>query len=397
MASYTNKHGLRWKIRLFIVCGFFLLLVLLAGVASLFVIEIEDVIYANGQITSELLYNISGHIDGKVVKLNFDEGSDVRQGDVIIEIDSLRYEEEYQSKRSELAELEAEKEVKKAELAALARNPLPKELWYAETNLEQCIQKAKRMSAKLERFNQLRQISAISTQDLEKAEIDDINAQAELARAKENYRKYKSGLGEKNLEKAQRDIDLVKAKINTCKAAIELATRHMDECRILAPADGRIVELPCKYTMYVEKGETAVKMATGSTVKGIAFVSEGVVRKVKRGQPVRISSGVFSRLEFGSFSGTVDRIRDVPMEQPNGVQTKYAVEITIASHGRHLKLGSSAEFAIVAGREPVIYSMLGLSKEDISIQREQLRRKFSLTKEKDTELLTFNTPAPPQQ
>jgi hypothetical protein len=100
-------------------------------------------------------------------------------------------------------------------------------------------------------------------------------------------------------------------------------------------------------------------------LKGIAYVDERVVRKVHPGQDVRISSGVFNRLEFGNFYGKVDRIRDVPEElKGSSGSTKYPVEIVVDPEGRELKLGSSAEFAIVAGREPVIYALMGISKED---------------------------------
>ena len=362
--SARNKTGLRLKLRIFAISGIGAAFLLFCGIISLFLIEIEDVIYAEGKVMPELPFDIVGHVDGRVVKLNYQEGDDVKQGDVISVVDSLQYEEEYVSMGSLLKELEAELEVKKAELAALERNPLPKELWYAETNLKACEEKASRTADRLDRYLKLDKLSAISKTDFESAEMQNIEAQAELARARENFRMVKNGLGEKVVEKAQRDIDLVQSKIDGRKAALDLAAKHIAECKIVAPATGRIVAMPCKYTMYVEKGKVAVKMATGLTLKGLAYVDERVVRKVHPGQDVRISSGVFNRLEFGSFYGKVDRIRDVPEELKASNNTKYPVEIIVDPEGRELKLGSSAEFSIVTGHEPVIYALLGVTKED---------------------------------
>lgn len=373
MQTTTNRSGLRWKLRVFAFFGLFLTLLMICGAASLFLIEIEDVIYADGKIMPELPIDVVGHVDGRVIKLNVQEGDDVKEGDVIAMVDTISYEEEYIAVSSALRELEAELEVKKAELAALERNPLPKELWYAETNLEECQEKAKRAADRLGRYQSLRQISAISQKDFEIAEVENIQSQAELARARENCRKVKDGLGGKIIAKAQRDIDLVRAKIIGRKASLELISRYIAGCRLVAPADGRIVSMPCKYTMYVQKGQVAVKMATGATLKGIAYVNEGVVRKVRQGLPVRISSGVFNRLEFGSFSGRVERIRDVPEEQEGKGMAKYPVEIVVNPEGRTLKFGSSAEFAIIAGREPVIYSLIGISKEDLRLRRERAK------------------------
>jgi multidrug resistance efflux pump len=366
----NHKFKLSWRFRFIAIFGIIVALLLISGGISLFLIEIEDVIYADGKIMSERHSDIVGHVDGRIIKLNFQEGDDVKQGDVIAVIDSILYEEEHVNANSALKELEAEREVKKVELAVLSRNPLPKELWYADTNLSECQQKAVKTSDRLERYKKLYKLNAISQKDFETTEIENIQAQAELARATENLRKVQSGIGDKYIEKANRDIDLVQARLDGRRAVRDLAAKHIAECKIIAPSAGRIVGMPCKSTMYVEKGKIAVMMATGSLLKGLAYVEEGVIRKVRPGQLVRISSGVFNRLEFGNFFGKVDRIYDVPIDDKTTNVQKYPVEIIIDVEGRTLKLGSSAEFAIITGREPVIYSILGITKEDFKSRRE---------------------------
>lgn len=364
MKRSRNKSGLRWKLRIFAMVGIFLTFLLVCGVTSLFFLEIEDVVYAEGKIVSELPYRIVGHIDGRIVKFYCDEGDDVVAGQVIADIDAMKYEEEYASLNSELTELYAALEVKKAELAAIKHNPLPKELWYAETNLKQRSETAKKITNRMQRYLNLRRMGAISQKDFEATEIENINAQAELARAKDNFRKVESGLAKVNIDKAKSDVKLIEAKIASCRVALKLAARHIADCRLVAPASGRIVKMPAKYTMFVQKGETAVKLAAGQSLHGIAYVRESVVRKVRSGQPVRVSSDVFNRLEFGSFSGKVNRIKDVPQGDEGAASALYPVEIKIDPRGRPLKLGSSAEFAIVTGREPVIFALMGIKRED---------------------------------
>lgn len=355
--------GLRGKLRLLTIIGFSLVLLVCGGIVALFLFDIEDVIYARGKIASEIAYDIIGHMDGRVIRLNFEEGDDVEAGEVIAQLDTILYDEQRVRIEAELREYEAELEVKKAELEALRTNPLPKELWYAETNLKESEDKAKRTQARLNRSLQLSSSNAISKREFEDAEIENIKVQGELARARENLAKVKSEIGERNIEKAERDIDLVRAKIEGRKEELKLVERRIRECRIVAPNDGRLVSIPCKYTRYVQKGDVAVKMSSGETVKGLAYVDENVVRKVRRNQNVRISSGVFNRLEYGSFYGKVDRIYDTPVQDPATNATRYPVEITIDAQGRPLRLGSSAEFAIVTGREPVIYTILNLTKD----------------------------------
>ena len=188
--------------------------------------------------------------------------------------------------------------------------------------------------------------------------------QGEVDRARESLRLVQSGIGERNVEKAERDIDLVRAKIEGRKAELEFLKRQLAECRITAPNSGRLVELPCKYTRYVQKGVVAARLSSGGAIRGIAYVDESVVRKVRPGQVVRISSGVFNRLEYGIFYGEVTRIYDTPVQEPSTNMTRYPVELSIDPQGRPLRLGSSAEFAIVTGHEPVIYTILNLTRHD---------------------------------
>ncbi len=361
--TYTHKPDFRGKLHLFTVIGFCLAFLLFAGVASLFLFEIEDVIYSDGKITSELPVEVVSHMDGRILKLNVDEGDDVRKGDILALIDATPYEEELSSIRSAIHELEAELEVKKAELEALKSNPLPKELWYADTNLKECRDRLKRTSSRLERLESLRDKHAISQHEYENAEIEYIKNVAEVERAKENLEMVHSGLGDKTIEKARKDVELVRAKIEGKRASAAFAQRYIDDSKLISPVNGRVITLPCKYTMYVEKGKVAANLASGNLIKGLAYVNESLVRKVRSGQTVRISSEVFNRLEYGIFLGRVDRVYDTPIQDEKTGMAKYPVLITIDPQGRPLKLGSSAKFAIIAGYEPVLYSIFGLTKE----------------------------------
>ncbi len=361
----THKTGgLRGKLRTLSIVGLVLGMLVTGAVLSLFFLEIEDVVYAQGKLTSEITYDIIGHLDSRVTQLNFEEGDDVESGDVIALLDTTEFDEERIRLEAEIREYEAELEVKIAECEALKVNPLPKELWYAESNLKESTEKSKRTEARMRRSLQLASNNAISKREFEEAEIEHIKVQGEVDRARESLRLVQSGIGERNVEKAERDIDLVRAKIEGRKAELEFLKRQLAECRITAPNSGRLVELPCKYTRYVQKGVVAARLTSGGAIRGIAYVDESVVRKVRPGQVVRISSGVFNRLEYGIFYGEVTRIYDTPVQEPSTNMTRYPVELSIDPQGRPLRLGSSAEFAIVTGHEPVIYTILNLTRHD---------------------------------
>ena len=226
----THKTGgLRGKLRTLSIVGLVLGMLVTGAVLSLFFLEIEDVVYAQGKLTSEITYDIIGHLDSRVTQLNFEEGDDVESGDVIALLDTTEFDEERIRLEAEIREYEAELEVKIAECEALKVNPLPKELWYAESNLKESTEKSKRTEARMRRSLQLASNNAISKREFEEAEIEHIKVQGEVDRARESLRLVQSGIGERNVEKAERDIDLVRAKIEGRKAELEFLKRQLAE------------------------------------------------------------------------------------------------------------------------------------------------------------------------
>lgn len=366
MSKSPNKPaGLRAKIKVFILLTILGALAILSLVFSLFFFEIEDTIYADGVIIPDKTFEIVGHIDAHIVKFNNRRGDDVKEGDVIAELDSRTYEADAIALESAIRELEAELEVKKAELAILEKEPLPKDLWYSRTNLRECEDKVRMARERLDRSKKLQLVSAISKVEFEKIELEAIQREAELARAEENARRVEGGLGAKYLEKAKRDLALVAAKIEGKKAELAFVQSRIRECKIVAPATGRLVDLQCKDTWYVARGKVAAVIASGPRVRAIAKIDARVVRKIKPGQKVRVTSDVYNKYQYGNFSGVVKWIGDVPLTgTASETITRYPAEVELDPEGYVLKYGSGVELAIITGKQPAIYALLNMSDED---------------------------------
>ena len=371
--SNVAKHAkIRAKIRIFILMSCAGATALLSLAASLFLFKIEDTIYCDGVIVPDKTFEIVGHIDAHITKFNKRRGDDVKKGEVIAEMDSRAYEATAITLESAVRELEAELEVKKAELAILIKEPLPKDLWFSRTNLTECEQMVKVTRDRLERSKKLQIVSAISKTEFEKIELEAIQKEAELARAQENLRRVQSGLGEKYIEKARRDIALVAAKLQGKKEELQFIRGRIAECRIVAPAAGRIVELACKDTWYVARGKVAAVVAAGTRIRAIAKIDARVVRKVKPGQMVRVTSDVYNKYQYGNFTGVVKWIGDVPLTAtPSAPSVCYPAEVELDPEGYVLKFGSGVELAIVTGKQPAIYALLNMSDEDFK----EIRRK----------------------
>lgn len=375
--SFTEqKHkagasGIRSKMRLMLILtGIGGGAVVIAGLALL-LIEIEDTIFARGMIVPEHTYEIVGHLDAPVTKFNFRTGDDVKNGDVIAQLDTRTYEASAITAEAAIRELTAELELKKTELAILEKEPLPKDLWYAEMNHKEAFERNKRLMARLDRSRKLQLVSAISLIEFEKVELEAIAGEGELGRMKKNLQIVKSGLGKLYIAKAKREIALVEAKLAGKKMELAFLKKCIRDCRLVAPADGRLVLLPSKNSWYVSQGKVAAIIAAGEEIRARCKVDANVVRKVKPGQLVRVTSDVYNRLQYGEFLGKVRWISDVP-DTEDSTQVKYLVEVDLDPEGFQLKYGSGVEVAIVTGKQPAMFALLNITRES---EDEELRRK----------------------
>ncbi|MBO7146579.1 MAG: HlyD family efflux transporter periplasmic adaptor subunit [Lentisphaeria bacterium] len=371
MAKLTHRQsGFRAKLKIFIILTVIGVCTILALGLSLLIFEIEDTIYCDGIIVPDKTFEIVGHVEAHVIKFNNRIGDDVKKGDIIAELDTRVYESNAIALEAAIRELEAEQELKKVELAILEKEPLPKDLWYAKTNLQERTEIVKVSRERLDRSKKLQMVSAISKVEFEKVELEAIQHEAELKRAEENYRRVQSGLGQKYIEKAKKDLALVAAKLKGKKEELAFIRNRISECKLVAPADGRLVELGCKDTWYVARGKVAAVIAAGKRIRAIAKIDARVIRKVKPKQPARVTSDVYNKYQYGNFKGIVKWIGDIPLDSaPNDPIVRYPAEIELDPEGFTLKYGSGVEIAIITGKQPAIFSLLNMSDEDFEYNR----------------------------
>ena len=341
---------------------------------ALLIFEIEDTIYSRGKVVPEHTYEIVGHLDAPVTKFFFRPGQDVKKGDVLAELDPRNYEAGAIAAETAIGELSAELELKKAELAILQTEPLPQSLWYTDMNYKEAYERNKRLADRLERSKKLQLVSAISKIEFEKVELEAIQGEANLARAAWNHKLVKSGLGQLYLAKAKKELALVQAKLDGTKKELAYLKKCIAACKLIAPSNGRIVDIPAKNLWYVSQGKVAVILAAGTKVRARCKVDASVVRKVKPGQRVRVTSDVYNWLQYGDFDGYVRWIADAPSEDSTTALYTVEVELDPGSEEFALKYGSGVEVAIITGRTPAIFAILNISQESDEEKEHRRRR-----------------------
>ncbi|MFG0313034.1 MAG: efflux RND transporter periplasmic adaptor subunit [Phycisphaerales bacterium] len=260
--------------------------------------DLERTVSAPGSIEPKRLINISSQVSAKVLALPFEEGEQVRKGDVVIHLDPQ--------------DLVAALDAAKAGLAGQEAS-----LGGAEAAL---------INARLS-YERLQQLN--ETGDATKAELD---------------------AAEASFLQAQSNKQVLIHQIEQAKAQIERAQKDLDNTTITSPIDGVITSLNA------EEGETVIVGTTnnpGSVIMEIADLSqmllkaqvdEANIAPVEVGQDAKIYINAYSDREY---DGKVQKIALKRQVAADGTGT-FEVEILMdLTEGETLYSGLSASTDIV--------------------------------------------------
>ncbi len=199
--------------------------------------DVEQTVLASGALQAIEQVDVGAQVSGQVTYLAVEAGQQVKQGDLLAEIDPLIAQNNLKTAEAELASRRAQLKIKQAQLK---QNELA---WRRQQQM----------------FRQ----EASSRADLESAE-----AQLAVTRAE--------------LQSAQADIDNALIKVERTKT-------ELGYNRIQAPMDGTVVSIVTRQGQTLAASQTVptlLKLANLDTMTVKAQISEADVTKVRAGMPV---------------------------------------------------------------------------------------------------------------
>ena len=199
--------------------------------------DIEETVLATGVLQAEQLVSVGAQVSGQVKKMYVKLGDQVKQGQLIAQIDSVRQENDLRNQEAALDNLLAQKATRLASL---------KEAQLA--------------------FSRQKQMLA-----------QDATSRAEYESAQATY------------ESAQANVKAIDAQIEQSRLTISTARENVGYTRITAPIDGTVVAIVTEEGQTVNANQSAptiVKLAKLQTMTIKAQVSEADVMRINQGQPV---------------------------------------------------------------------------------------------------------------
>jgi len=279
-----------------------------------------------------------GAADARIAQLLVSDGDDVVAGDLLAVLDSIvQYE-------AALATVQSTLETRQAKLAQTISNVAAAE---AETraNLKSARVASSAAQASLARARSLFDRGLTTQEALDAAQSDAAGASGEVARLTATLSRYETGP-----DGEQADVAVARADVAAAEAEVARATRDLEQARIRAPRDGRVLEVAA------HEGEKAppeglLQLGDVGQMEAALEVFESMAPRVQVGQDVQISSAV---LGDTPLRGQVTRIgalvgrQSVTADDPAANTDARIVEVIV-----QLDENASARAARFVGLEVV--------------------------------------------
>lgn len=352
---------------------------------------------------------IVAEVGGLVTKVIAEEGSEVKKGEVLAEIDPRSYQisvaeakAAWEQARARLKEAKAgsrDQTIQKGVAAVQQANASIRLAQARKSQAEAGIARAQEQLAQAEsqragaeetlRYQQKRlqeatalyEKGAISQKDLEtqKEAVSQATTQlnqwtAQVAQAKAAYRFAQEdaaaaaaqvGTAKAQQQGAQAELDLVRAGstdyvIRALLAAEEQAQARLDQAmlqlektRIVAAEDGVLLRSSIEQGEVAKPGATLFTMMKADQLKLVVYIPEAQLNRVQKRQEVGIKVDAYPD---ETFTGTISRIADKAEFTPRNVQTQdertklvFAVTIDVDKGQDKLKPGMPADVLLPDG------------------------------------------------
>ncbi|MGB2107934.1 MAG: efflux RND transporter periplasmic adaptor subunit [Candidatus Puniceispirillum sp.] len=293
---------------------------------------INRTIRANGVSEAAFDVTVSSKIDGNIIRIPATEGSEIKQGDVLVVLDKGTLPEQIAAAKAELNA--AEKSYDAAQKQS--KGTLKEELAAARANL---VVTEKRLSI----ANELAKENFTAPVELAQLKADYENARVQLAKI-ETAQNYRS-----ELEVAQN-----MARVEAARASLAALQTQLEDSTIRSPVSGLLE------TLHVEKGERMRRDAAAATILGMDTLS--VIVAVPQNDIAQISVGDMVDVKIAGAGTNRGKVTKIASRSNQATRT-FDVEVSVQNKDRKLRGGVTVEATIDVGT----IAAFGLSPAHLSV------------------------------
>lgn len=266
--------------------------------------DIEDTVLATGILEATKMVSVGSQVSGQVKKMYVELGDQVKQGQLIAQIDSVRQENDLKTAEASIKNQQAQLAVKQANLAKVTAEYKRQQAMYAQ----------------------------------------DATSKAELESALASY------------QTAQADIVALNAQIEQSKLTLATSRENLGYTRIIAPMDGTVVAIVTEEGQTVNANQSAptiVKLAQLDTMTVKSEISEADVMKVEQGQTVYFTTlGNSEKKHYATLKQVEPAPKSINSETNNNSSSTstavyYNALFDVPNEDGKLRINMTAQVSIV--------------------------------------------------
>jgi multidrug efflux system membrane fusion protein len=217
---------------------------------------------------------VTPRVRGPIIKLNVQDNQEVKEGDVLFEIDPADYRVQLENAQAALAALD-----KQIEVARSQDETLKYQIKAAEAGVEQAQAQQKQASDTLDRLQPLLPKGFATADDVDKANTAVKVAAASLAGEEQRLNQAKAALS---------SLATLHAKRGTAVAAVDAAKLELSYCTVVAPFPGKVINLNISVGAYANAGVPFFSLLDTRHWYVIANFREGEIRHFTNGSPAEV-------------------------------------------------------------------------------------------------------------
>ncbi len=317
--------------------------------------QIPTYFEATGNLASDAQTDVAPSVGGKIVEVNFDVGSYVNKGDVLIRLDGrdaqIRLEQaQAQVEQQRRAVQQAEAAVEQA-IAALRQTQVRLGIGDGETFNINDFSQVKSIRAQLDLAEKelARTTRLLETGDVSRAIYDQRKSQRDALLGQMDEARSNAAVAIKAIDTSRAAVNTARTNVSQARAAVATAETQVDQARkaindtiVYAPISGYIAERNSDLGEYITPNTPNSKVATivrTAVLRLRIDVPEQSIGKVSVGQGI---SAQVSAYPDRNFAGTIVRI----LPSLNTTSRTLTVEAEVENSGGLLKPGQFATVRI---------------------------------------------------
>ncbi|WP_310228904.1 efflux RND transporter periplasmic adaptor subunit [Brevibacillus nitrificans] len=279
-------------------------------------------VIASGKITAAEEIQVVSKVSGKAAAVNANEGSMVKQGDVLVTLEASEYQQQIVQAQAAIAGAQA----KLRDTKAGARN---EQLQQLASTVEQAKASLKVAESTYNRMKALFDSGALSAAELEKTTLDLEKARTTLDQMQAQYDLAKAG-------PTSDTVAALQAEVSRLNSSLELAKTNYDNTIVRAPITGIVAKRNVDPGEMAAAGSPLLVLVKMDEVKVEASVPQEQINNVKVGSTVDVK---VSSLGGKVLKGNVEFVS--PISDANS--SSFPVKVRVPNQDGQLRAGMVAE------------------------------------------------------